>query len=173
MSSRLQEFWKTQQPNKTTYERYLDNNSPTEILNFIKLGGGPALGSKSEKLAAFMFPCLEKRIDSGHDHTIKKNDKIYKVEQKTSSINKNNDFKFQHIAPNYDWDILLFTAIYYNKIIFYGMNRNTYELLVNDNKITIQGKCGKSDQGMWCDLSKVKNKIKIINSNEDLLSLIN
>ena len=175
---KLSNFWKTIDNKKkikeTQLEIYIKNKANEHILRFIKLGGGPALGSMSEQYGKFIFNELKDRLkgESCHDHTIVFGDKIIKIEQKTSTLNKSKDFMWQHIAEKHPWDILLLMGIHYNEIIFYGMNKDIFKKLVNDGKITNQGSKNKdSEQGMWFRLSNVKNDITLIKTNEDIIKL--
>jgi hypothetical protein len=174
----LNNFWilidTTNKKKDTQLETYIKNGSNEYILRFIKLGGGPSLGSISEKFSKFKFNILQDRLkgDTTHDHVIFIDNKSIKIEQKTSTLNKVNDFMWQHIAEKHSWDILLLMGIHYNEIYFFGLNKTTFKNLVNQGKITNQGNKNKdSHQGMWFKYSNVKNDIKIIKSNEDLLEL--
>ena len=178
--NKLSIFWKTidntKKNKETQLETYIKNNANEHILRFIKLGGGPSLGSMSEQYAKFIFNELKDRLmgDSSHDHTIVFGDIILKIEQKTSTLNKSGDFMWQHVAEKHPWDILLLMGIHYNEIIFYGMNKDTFKKLVSDGKITNQGSKNKdSEQGMWFRFSNVKNDIPIIKTNEDIIKLYN
>ena len=106
------------------------------------------------KLFLFIkFNILKDRLkgDTSHDHTININNIIIKVEQKSSTLSKAGDFMWQHIAVKHKWDILLLVGIHYNEIKFYGINRDIFNKLVDDGKITNHGSKNKdSEQGMWC-----------------------
>ena len=50
------------------------------------------------------------------------------------------------------------------------MDRKTFDRLVLENKIIIQGdKGGNSSQGMWCMYSKIKDSLIEINTNDQLI----
>ena len=175
----LAKFWETidetKKTKETQLETYIRNGANEHILRFIKLGGGPALGSTAEQFSKFKFNKLKDRIkgDTSHDHTIIINKKNVKIEQKTSTLNKAGDFMWQHIAEKHPWDILLLMGIHYNEIKFYGMNKDTFKKLVNEGKITNQGSKNKdSEQGMWFRYSNVKNDIITIKTNEDIINLL-
>ena len=171
----LIDFWKTQKVKKTQLDTYIENGASEHILKFIKLGGGAALGSVAEQYCKYIFTILDKRVkgDTLHDHTIKIKNKIIKIEQKTSTKNKSNDFMWQHIVEKYDWNILLLVAIDYNKVLFFGMNKIQFQKLVNEGKITNQGNKNKSShQGLWCKYSNIKDDIIPITCNDDLINLI-
>ena len=176
---KLAKFWetieKTKKTKETQFETYIRNGANEHILRFIKLGGGPALGSIAEQFSKFKFNKLKDRIkgDTSHDHTIIINKKIVKIEQKTSTLNKAGDFMWQHIAEKHPWDILLLMGIHYNEIKFYGMNKDNFKKLINEGKITNQGSKNKdSEQGMWFRYSNVKNDIITIKTNEDIINLL-
>ena len=91
---KLSIFWKTidntKKNKESQLETYIKNNANEHILRFIKLGGGPSLGSMSEQYGKFIFNELKDRLngESSHDHIIVFGDKIIKIEQKTSTLNK-------------------------------------------------------------------------------------
>jgi hypothetical protein len=174
----LSKFWQkidiTNKKKETQLETYIKNGASENILRFIKLGGGSALGSTSEQFCKFKFNKLQNRIkgDTSHDHTIIVDNKIIKIEQKTSTLNKAGDFMWQHVAEKHPWNILLLMAIDYKEIKFYAMNKETFTKLVKEGKITNQGSKNKdSEQGMWFRYSNVKNDIITITTNEDIINL--
>lgn len=176
----IAKFWKltdkAKKRKETQYEFYFRNNASENILRFIKLGGGPSLGCIAEQYCKFKFNELKSRFegDTGHDHTIVINDKVVKIEQKTSTLNKQGDWMWQHIAEKHSWDILLFMGIHFNEIKFYGITKSTFNELVAQKKITNQGnKNMKSEQGMWCKYSNIKNDVMLISTNDDIKKLYN
>lgn len=175
----LSKFWQkidiTNKKKETQLETYVKNGATENILRFIKLGGGPALGSTAEQYSKFKFNKLQDRIkgDTSHDHTIIINNKVVKIEQKTSTLNKAGDFMWQHVAEKHPWNILLLMAIDYKEIKFYAINKETFTKLVKDGKITNQGSKNKdSEQGMWFRYSNVKNDIIAIKTNDDIINLL-
>jgi hypothetical protein len=165
-------------------QRYENHNSPNYIKKFIELGGGSNMGITLEHFARYSFPSLQKKPNcennTGYDHIIYKNSNFTKekqeifVEQKTSGFWKKDDFRWQHIAPNHKWDILLLCGIGYTKVHFWVMNRETFNQLVNLQNITIQGsKKNNSDQGMWCNYSVIKNYLVEISNDNQLIQYIN
>jgi hypothetical protein len=175
----LSKFWQkidiTNKKKETQLETYVKNGASENILRFIKLGGGPALGSTAEQFCKFKFNKLQDRIkgDTSHDHTIIINNKVVKIEQKTSTLSKTGDFMWQHVAEKHPWNILLLMAIDYKEIKFYAINKETFTKLVNEGKITNQGSKNKdSEQGMWFRYSNVKNDIIAIKTNEDIINLL-
>lgn len=177
--SKLDNFWieydKKNKKKETQLDMYKRNGSNENILRFIKLGGGPSLGSTSEQYAKFVFTDLKERCkgDTSHDHTIEIDGEIIKVEQKTSTLNKKGDFMWQHVAEKHSWEILLLMGIHFNEIRFYGMNKTKFKELVIEGKITNQGNKNKdSEQGMWFNFSNVKNDIVEIKNNEDFKKIM-
>ena len=174
----IKSFWKliNNKKNNTLYDRYKHNDAPEEILNFITLGGGGKLGCISEQYAKYKFNILQKRKegDTNYDHIIEINNKLIKVEQKTSTNNgKKSKFLWQHIAINHDWNILLLMAIDYTEVNFYGLTKKQFNKLLKDGKITNQGsKDNSSHQGYWFKFNNVKDDLIIINNNEDLIKFI-
>jgi hypothetical protein len=178
ISNKLEIFWNNYDNKNKKKESQIDiykkNGSNENILRFIKLGGGPALGTIGEQYAKYTFNNLKERIkgDTGHDHTIQINGETIKIEQKTSSLNKKGDFMWQHVAEKHSWDILLLMGIHYNHVLFYGMNKDKFKELVVKGKITNQGNKNKdSEQGMWFNFLNVKDDIIEIKTNEDFFKI--
>jgi len=175
----LDVFWnevdkKKKKKKETQIERYQKNDAPEGILRFIKLGGGPSLGCTSEKYCRFVFDILKERIkkDTTHDHTLKINGKLFKIEQKTSTLNCNNDYRWQHISLKHNWDILICMSIGYKDIKFYGLTKHQLIKLVSVGKITNQGSKDKSsEQGNWFWFKNVKNNMTILETNNDIKTL--
>ena len=168
-------FWKNikQKQKLTQLQKYELNNSPEYIKEFIKLGGGPKMGSICEQFAKHKFSCLKKRDNSegktGYDHLVEKNKKKLYIEQKSSGHWSTDDYKWQHIEPDHKWDILLLCGIDYTEIKFWIMNRKIFNELVLEEKICNQGnKTKQSSEGMWFNYSDVKDELIEVTNNDDL-----
>ena len=176
---RRKAFWVKQVDGKPSQiERYEKKQSPNCILKFIRMGGGPQMGTTAEKFARSEFPCLQKRDkgkNTGYDHKITLASKVIYIEQKSSGHwGKNDDYKWQHVEPKHKWDILLLCAIGYDEIHFWVMNRNVFVKLIEEKKITNQGnKTGESSEGMWFNYSDVVDSLIEIKNNEELLEYVN
>jgi len=80
------------------------------------------------------------------------------------------EYKWQHIEAKHHWNMLLLCGIDYTDVKFWGMDRKTFDRLVLEDKITIQGdKGGNSSQGMWTSYSTIKDSLVEIKSNEQLI----
>jgi len=174
--SEIENFWEVFSFNKepTQLERYEERNSPECIKKFIAIGGGVRMGTTLEKYARFHFKTLLNRKggkkQTGHDHIIKLDKKEVLVEQKSCGHWGYDDYKWQHIATNHPWKMLLLCGIDYTAVKFWGMDRKTYERLISEGAITNQGDKDKnSSQGLWLEYSKVKNSLVEIDSDEQLL----
>jgi hypothetical protein len=159
-------------------ERYEAKNAPEYIKKFIALGGGGKMGTTTEEFARFKFSCLEKRSkgkdQTGYDHkvTLESGKTIY-IEQKSSGHWGENEFKWQHIADDHMWNVLLLCGIGYERVRFWTMNRPTFDRLKIEGKITNQGnKEENSTQGVWFNYSTVKADLVEVTSNEELLNFI-
>lgn len=178
----LENFWDWVYKNNnikiTQLERYEKKNSPLYIKKFVSIGGGKKLGTILEQYASFHYKQLQKRHkgkeETGYDHIIKIDNKNIYVEQKSSTLWANEDFKWQHVEIKHKWNILLLCGIDYNEIKFWCMNRNTFNRLISEKKITNQGnKSGQSSEGLWFYYSHVKNDITRIENDDALLQFIN
>jgi hypothetical protein len=171
-------FWDTHGDGKPSQtERYEKHNSPEWILKFIRIGGGPKMGTTLENYARFEFSCLQKRDkgkNTGYDHKIMVPSKEIYIEQKSSGHWGENDYKWQHVEEKHKWHILLLCGIDYNEIHFWVMNRSVFVKLIEEKKITNQGnKTGESSEGMWFSYSDVAASLIQIKTNEELLHYIN
>lgn len=170
-------FWEIHgDGNPSQTERYEQHNSPIWILKFIRIGGGPKMGTTLEKYARYEFSCLQKRDkgkNTGYDHKISLiSNEIY-VEQKSSGHWGENDYKWQHVEEKHKWHILLLCGIDYHEINFWVMNRDTFNKLITEKKITNQGNnTGESSEGMWFSYLDVADSLIQIKSNEELLNYV-
>lgn len=177
LNDNLIEFWKTIDKEtkfkETLLDRYIKNQSCPEILRFIKLGGGPRLGSLAEKYARYVFDFKNRlKGNTNYDHILYYNNISIKIEQKTSTLNTNNDYLWQHISYKHPWDLLLLMGISYDKIAFYAFSKKTFHFLLNQGKITNQGsKNNDSHQGFWFKYSNVRNNITQIYTQKDIIDL--
>lgn len=171
-------FWDNHghgKPSQT--ERYEKHNSPVYILQFIRIGGGPKMGTTLESYARSQYYCLQKRDkgkNTGYDHKITLPSQEIYVEQKSSGHWGENDYKWQHVEEKHKWHILLLCGIDYNEIHFWVMNRNVFNKLIEEKKITNQGnKTHESSEGMWFNYSDVVESLIQVNTNEELLYYVN
>ena len=170
-------FWENQGSGKPTQvERYEQHHAPDYILRFIRIGGGPRMGTTLEQFARFEFSCLQKRAkgkNTGYDHKITLHSKEIYIEQKSSGHWGENDYKWQHVEEKHKWNILLLCGIDYEEIHFWVMNRSVFVKLIEEKKITNQGAVtGESSEGLWFNYSDVAEMLIKIKTNEELLNYI-
>ena len=177
--NRIEKFWKSiEGANKLTQlQRYENKNSPEYIKKFIAIGGGPRMGVTLEKFARFHFSTLKPRgkgkAETGYDHKLTIGEKSYYVEQKSSGHWGEDDYKWQHVEEKHKWNILLLCGIDYTDIVFWGMNRATFNKMITEKKITNQGNhTGESSEGMWFNYSDVKEHLTEIKTNEELIAFV-
>jgi hypothetical protein len=177
MTTKLANFWSycNIQSKETLVDRYIRFNANADIVKLVSLGSGSILGSVSEKYTRFVFPGLLSRFknEKDYDHIFKCGRSIYKIEQKTSTKRKNNNFVWQHISIKHPWDLLLLMAIDYNEIKFYGMNRSVLNTLLEKKLITNQGSANKnSEQGLWFKYSDVNKYLYHVETTKDIELLL-
>ena len=127
------------------------------------------MGAYMERFARFNFLSLDVRTSSGHDHCFK----AYKIEQKSSGHWGENDYKWQHVEEKHDWDILLLCGIDYHDIKFWTMSRSVFRKMLEEGKITNQGKkSGESSEGVWFNYSDVKDFLVEIQTDAQLKEAI-
>jgi hypothetical protein len=169
-------FWNSMSGKEkpTQLQRYEKKNSPECIKRFIAIGGGPKMGTTLEQYARYHFKQLEKRSkgkeETGYDHILKLDTKTVRIEQKSSGHWGEEDYKWQHVEDKHKWHMLLLCGIDYTCVKFWGMNRNTFNRLITEGKITNQGnKAGDSSEGMWFNYSDIKESLIEIQTMEHLL----
>lgn len=164
----LSQFWQSRNPaDKTRYELYEDKGAEPEILSFIELTGA-SLGAKGEEVVNYMFPDLQSRADSGHDRNLG----LVKFEIKTSALWNMKDFKWQHIAMDHKWDVLLFVGIDIHAVRFWVLSCEDAKTLVESGRITQQGSKGKSDQGKWTWYKTIQNDLVEIFTMADMYEFL-
>ena len=124
------------------YEYYKLNGSPEDILRYVKLQG-KTFGEKYAEGICQEYFNMSKKTDSSHDH-IKLNKTI---EQKSARYGKcGEEWKWQHIEMNHNWDYLLVCGLEFNGFRFYIASRKIIEYLIIQGVITGQGK--KNNRGI-------------------------
>ena len=144
---------------KSQYEYYKLNGSPKDILQYVKLQGKTFGEKYAEGLCQEYFN-MDKKTDSSHDH-IKLNKTI---EQKSARYGKGGEeWKWQHIEMNHNWDYLLICGLEFNGFRFYIATRKVIEFLIIHGVITGQGKKNKigvamPQEGYWFTKSNFYQK---------------
>ena len=172
-------FWLSEASKKKTtqLERYQAKGSPEGILRFIRIGGGPAMGTTLERFGRFRFKSLSKRKkgkeETGYDHLLSVPGKEHYVEQKSSGHWGEDDYTWQHVEEKHKWTVLLLCGIDYTCVKFWAMNRKTFNRLVAEKKITNQGNTsGESSEGTWFSYSDVKDSLVEIQDDQALLEFV-
>ena len=161
---------------KSQYDYYLENNASEQILKYVSLQGKTFGEKYMEPLAAEWFS-LDARTDSGHDH----NKLNRRLEQKSARYHANgNDWKWQHIEMNHQWEYLLLCGLDFKEIKFYIGSRTIGDRLIDDKIIEGQGKRGSPQQGYWFTrcIFKTKNKdfnnyFKEVKNEKQLIRYLN
>lgn len=171
----LQSFWdnvdKSPMKKMSMFERYEEHGSPRDILRLAMLNS-KSLGKVAEDFARYRFPFLKPSKSNEFDHIMTPHH-YFNVEQKTSRLWENDDFKWQHIEPDHSWDYLLFCGIGYQDVQFWILTRANFHVLVKKAEITIQGSKKErtekgSDEGYWCWYSDIKELLIPVHSEEQL-----
>lgn len=163
-------WFKSKRKIKTQTDLYIENNSPKEIIELIKLGN-KSFGSVMENITNEYFN-MDKRTDTMHDFT----KSGFKIELKSARFTVGAlDFRWQHIDHIDHWDFLLLAAIEFEQIRYYICSNQTVNHLIKNGFITGQGKDKKPKQGYWFFYSKLKKFDEYfveIESEKDLLKFI-
>jgi hypothetical protein len=119
-----------------------------------------SFGSQCEKLIQELFK-LDKRTSSQNDGT--RNGKGIEIKSARYWCSKD-DCVWQHLEPNYDYEIVLFALLDFNSLKVWAIKKS---LLIGDlltkKIVTKQGK-----QGLWTKKSCIIDYLTPINSVEDL-----
>jgi len=162
---------------ESQYDRYVRLGAEASILEFIKIGGGGAMGAKAERLLRDAYPILQRREkgkNTGYDHRIvSEAGAVAKLEQKTSGLwgDEPDDFVWQHVEPKHPWHGLLLVGIQLDGFSVWGMTRKDFDLAFAEGKITNQGnKENDSSEGTWMHYKNVKDRLTPLESEADLLA---
>ena len=152
-------------------QRYKKAGADPIIQSVIEQGN--AKGLCMERYARDTFG-LKKRTQkkrgggSGYDHRCIINRQEFKIEHKTSgSWNTTfTEYRWQHIECAHDWEHLLLTAIYLKEIRWYMICKKKIKMLTKQGVVTIQGKKGKSNEGLWMNYSTIKEYLVEIDESD-------
>jgi hypothetical protein len=150
---------------KTQLDYYIENNSPIEILDFVKLSN-KAFGSEIEKLTKEIFQ-LKKSKHSSYDLSFKK----YKFEVKGSRKWGGKTFKWQHIMEEHHYHFIILCGIDYQELKFWIISKTKFLELKNENIVSQQG--GGEGQGLWCDFEKIKEHLIPLKNKNDFNNYLN
>lgn len=118
---------------------YNKNGGPEEILKYVRLQG-KTYGVAMEQIAKEHFN-MDVRTSTRHDH--KKNGE--KLEQKSARWHADgNDFKWQHVRVDHDWDYLLLCGLEFDKVLFWIAPKDVVK-----NIIEMGIGSDQSGQGWW------------------------
>ena len=174
----LEAYWSsvTKVGKPTQLARYEAAGAPEPILKIIRLGGGPAMGTRMEKIARHVFKgdlLPRAKGATGHDHRIYVGEKTLLIEQKSAGLwsETANDYKWQHIEVDHKWDFLLLAGIQYNGIDFWAMSRANFLRAVESGLATNQGnKAKESSEGIWMTYINVSSLLTPIKTKADLVA---
>ena len=138
-------FWENREVPESLYARYVRNNSPIWISNFVAQGF--VNGTTVEDFLIYLYECITRYTPSGADLNV--HGKL--AEAKSTSIHADGHGKWQHIEPAHEWDFLLLVRVEYESIEIYLMCRKDFEKAQLDGAARIQGQDGVSYEGWWFD----------------------
>jgi len=146
-------------PPKSQLDYYREKNASSEIIPYVSISG-KSFGEKYMEQIAKEYFKLDIRTDSSHDH--KKMKKT--IEQKSARYHANgDDWKWQHIEMEHEWEFLLLCGLDFTSIKFYIAPRETVENLIEKGIITGQGKqkngVAQPQQAYWFSRSDFKKKM--------------
>lgn len=170
---------------ETQLQRYERLGAPQPILDMIRRGGGPAMGTQAERIVRSYFPCLLPRLskkasgthNSGYDHRSQCmiSDEWKLLEQKTSGLwsDAENDHCWQHIEKDHPWNGLLLAGIGVDSIRMWGMTRSDFEACVLDGRATNQGNKEKnSSEGVWMLYRNVRDCLTPLSNESDVQAFV-
>lgn len=152
---------------KNQIDYYIENNAHPDIIKIVSLGN-KLFGEKLQRIIMEYFN-LDKPDDTGYD--IQQKSSGIKFEVKSSRFwVSNNDWKWQHIMENHNYDYLLLCGVNFNTIDVFIISKSEFLSLKNKGLVTMQG--GAEGQGLWCNYKKIKNYLTPITTFEDIENFI-
>lgn len=163
---------------ETQLQRYIRMGAHPAILSVVQLGGGPAMGAKSERFLREAWPSLRTREpgrgNTGYDHrcTCPISETVHKLEQKTSGLwdDALHSFKWQHIEPEHPWTGLLLVGLEPTRVVVWGMTRTGFQASRDAGLATRQG--GEAGQGYWMTCSDVLPHLIPLKDESDLQAFV-
>lgn len=143
----------------TQYQYYRSMNSYEQVISLVTLDSR-SFGIKVEHIVKEIFK-LDPRTSVQHDGT--RHGK--KIEIKSSRYwNGTLDCVWQHLEPSYDYDMVLFVLLGFNKLHVWGITKSLLMGMMRTKKIvTRQGR-----QGWWVKKSRIEPYITPINNISEL-----
>jgi hypothetical protein len=163
---------------ETQLQRYMRMGAHPAILSVVQLGGGPAMGAKSERFLREAWPSLKTREagrgNTGYDHrcTCPVSEVVHKLEQKTSGLwdDDFHSFKWQHIEPEHPWSGLLLVGLEPTRVVVWGMTRSGFQACRDAGLATRQG--GEAGQGYWMTCRDVLPHLTPLLDESDLHAFV-
>ena len=142
---------------------YRSHNASENVMTLVRLKSR-SFGAKIEKIVREIFGFSKCRT-THYDHVYPLTTTNVRIEQKSSRYWMNNnklDFKWQHIEPKHEFDILLLVGVSFRRLRYYILTKQEVEDLINAGVITKQG--GGDGQGYWVNLNDIKSYYRSNNS---------
>lgn len=130
--------------NSMQMELYLNNNASPHVLKLVELKSR-SFGATVEKIVREIYG-FNRIPTSFYDHTYHN----IKIEQKSSRYwcgGRTKYFKWQHIEPKHDFDILLLVGVGFHDLEYYVLSMNDVKQYILEGKIKKQGT--GDGQGYW------------------------
>ena len=153
---------------KTQLDYYTENNSHPGTINLVKLNN-KTFGERMQKIIIEMLD-LDPPTNSSHD-AIKKNMNL-KFEIKSSRYwVKTEDFKWQHIMEDHNYDYLILSGLHFDEISLYCISKQNLMKLKENNIISQQG--GAEGQGLWFNRRNVLQHLFRVDSKYEFYDFLN
>jgi|LakMenE01Jun11ns_1017448.scaffolds.fasta_scaffold9833590_2 hypothetical protein len=159
--------YKSIRENKTQIDYYIENKSNPDIVKLVGLNNK----SFGEKMQRIVMESLNLDKPDGSSHDMRENINNVKFETKSSRFwVKVEDWNWQHIMENHDYDYLLLCGLNFQGIDVFIISKNKLINLKDNGLVKQQG--GGEGQGLWCRYKNIKEYLTPINSKEDIIKYI-
>lgn len=157
---------------ETMYDFYRNNNASDEVLSLVKLENKRFGTVMENMLTEYLGMTRPNKNITSYDRTFVMNSgKDVCIEIKSSRIwrkGKVQQFKWQHIMKDHEYDMLLLAGLDFNNIRLYAISKKKVMELYDKGVIKKQGRA--EGQGLWFSLSQVKHYITDVGTRDKLLT---
>jgi hypothetical protein len=152
----------------TQLDYYTKHRADPDIIKFVEMNN-KTFGESMQKLMCEILK-LDPPINTSHDARIIK--KGLKFEIKSSRYwMKKEDFVWQHIMENHNYDYLILLGLDFHEISVYMITKEKMINLKNEGIIKMQG--GAEGQGLWFSRNSVKQYLNQISNIHQFNEYIN
>jgi hypothetical protein len=152
---------------KSQLSYYAENDSHPNIIKLVELNN-KTFGEKMQKMI-MEYLKLDKSNNSGYDIHDKLNNLKFEVKSSRYWV-ATQDWKWQHIMENHDYDYLLLCGINFKSVDVYIISKKDFLNLKKIGVVKQQG--GAEGQGLWANFKNIKTHLTSIENINDINSYV-